>query len=123
MTTTAVDIARRALAEHLSELPPEELLRRFATHRAAAAFAALVHQFGPFVLGVCRRVLGSSPDAEDAFQAVFLALARQAGSFREARAMPAWLHRVAVRISRKALARRDRTAPLPTTVADPTDPF
>ena len=68
-------------------------------------------------------VLGSSPDADDAFQAVFITLARQAGSFRDAAALPAWLHRVALRVSRKALAHRHSVAAIPETVTDPADPF
>ena len=111
MTATPAEIVRRALAEHLADLPPSELLARFAATRNADAFAALVHQFGPLVLGVCRRVLGPSPDADDAFQTVFVALAQRAGSFRDAQALPAWLHRVSLRTARKALARRLGTTP------------
>lgn len=123
MIASPTEIARLALAESFAALPTEELLRRYSTQRDAQAFAALVHQFGPLVLGVCRRVLGPSPEAEDSFQAVFLTLARQAGSFRDARALPAWLHRVALRVSRKTLGRRGRHASLPDSIADPTDPF
>jgi RNA polymerase sigma factor (sigma-70 family) len=123
---TTAEIARRALAEHLAALPAGELLSRYASRRDPEAFAGLVHQFGPMVLGACRRVLGPTPDADDAFQAVFLALARQAGSFRDARALPAWLHRVAIRTSRKALSARRAIEPTPadaTEPADPADPF
>jgi RNA polymerase sigma factor (sigma-70 family) len=120
---TPAEIARRVLAEHAVRPPAAELLTRFAATRDPEAFADLVHQFGPLVLGTCRRVLGPAPDADDAFQAVFVALARQAGSFRNARALPAWLHRVSLRIARKTLARRDSAAPLPESVTDPADPF
>ncbi len=123
MSATPTEIASRALADHLAALPAAELLTRYARRRDPEAFAGLVRQFGPMVLGVCRRVLDSSTDAEDAFQAVFLALARQATSFRDATALPAWLHRVALRTARKALARRDNTAPLPDAVPDPSDPL
>src|SRR6185295_14909209 len=101
MTASPAEIAHRAFAHHLATRPAAELLSDYAAKRDSDAFASLVHQFGPLVLGVCRRVIGSSPDADDAFQAVFLALARQAGSFRDAAALPAWLHRVALRVSRK----------------------
>ncbi len=128
MSATPAAIVHRALAERADTAPATELLSRYAADRDPEAFAGLVHQFGPLVLGVCRRVLGPSPDAEDAFQSVFLALARQARAFRNARGLPAWLHRVALRTARKALARRPpnppagagASAPEP---AHPADPF
>ncbi|HYH68576.1 MAG TPA: sigma-70 family RNA polymerase sigma factor [Urbifossiella sp.] len=122
MTTTAV---RRGLSR-LSD-PPDtrtdaELLRDYLAGDRDRAFGVLVRRHGPVVLAVCRRALGNAADADDAFQAVFLRLARRGGSIRDARALPAWLHRVAVRVSRRALARR-RPAPLPGDVADPADPL
>src|SRR5262249_55343416 len=63
---------------------------------------------GPMVLAVCRRRLGREADAEDAFQAVFLVLARKAGSIGRREALPGWLYRVAHLIALKAAARQAR---------------
>src|SRR5207302_8280058 len=88
--------------------PDAELVRRFAERRDESAFAALVHRHGATVFGVCRRVLGHEQDAEDAFQATFLVLARNAGSVRRAGAVGSWLYGVACNVARKARASRHR---------------
>src|SRR5262249_25670935 len=80
------------------------LLRRVSAGRDEEAFAVLLQRHGPMVLGVCRQVLRDTHDAEDAFQATFLVLARKAASIRRQESLAAWLHRVAVNISRTASA-------------------
>src|SRR5262249_43460748 len=70
--------------------------------------AALVDRHGPMVLKVCRRMLPTPADAEDAFQAVFLVLARKAGSLREAETLKPWLYGVTVRTAQEARRRAVR---------------
>jgi RNA polymerase sigma factor (sigma-70 family) len=107
-------------------VPDAELLERFVRRRDNAAFELLVWRHGRMVHGLCRRILRHAHDAEDAFQATFLVLARRAASIRRRTTAGGWLYRVAYRIALDARARRARRAacqlPLgdaPTTVADP----
>jgi RNA polymerase sigma factor (sigma-70 family) len=86
-----------------------QLLGLFVAGRDEAAFAALVRRHGPMVLGVCRRVLRDGHDAEDAFQATFLVLARKAAALGRREAVGSWLYTVAFRAAleaRAAIARR-----------------
>lgn len=85
-----------------------DLLRRFGTDRDEEAFAELVARHGPMVFGVCRRVLGHGPDAEDAFQAVFVILAVKADVAARVGNVGGWLHGVAYHTARKAQSRRFR---------------
>src|SRR5258708_1618514 len=79
-----------------------QLLDDFAVRRDEGGFAALVVRHGPMVLRVCRRVLHHEQDAEDAFQATFLVLARHTGSIRKREALASWLYGVAQRTAMKA---------------------
>lgn len=86
----------------------QELLARYLAERSETAFEALVRRHGAMVLDVCRAVVGNEEDAEDAFQATFLVLARQAGSIRQAGSLAGFLHGVARRVSLHARADSSR---------------
>ncbi len=94
-----------------ADVPPSdaELLRRFIERHDRQAAEELIRRHGQLVMGVCRRILGRSADADDAFQATFLVLLRGGLRLREPRSLSAWLYgtawRIAVRLRTK-LARQ-----------------
>jgi RNA polymerase sigma factor (sigma-70 family) len=103
-------LRRAALFSEVAHLTDGELLDLFLAHRSEAAFEALVHRLGPMVLGVCRRMIGDLHDAEDAFQATFLVLARKAASVAPREGVGNWLYGVAFRTAQRARAVRARRA-------------
>jgi RNA polymerase sigma factor (sigma-70 family) len=98
-------LCRLVTPHEMEQASDRQLLARYARRGDEAAFAEL-RRHGPAVLGVCRRVLRHEQDAEDAFQATFLILARKAGSLRQPDALAAWLHGVASLVARQARGRR-----------------
>src|SRR5262245_50265134 len=97
-----------ALSDRTAGLTDAELLGAFIDGHDQAAFAALVRRHGPMVWGVCRRLVNHH-DAEDAFQATFLVLARKAADILPREMVPNWLYGVAHQTAlqaRRTIARR-----------------
>lgn len=80
-----------------------------------AAFDQLVDRHADHVWGICLRYFGNAHDAEDAFQAAFLACYRGLQSFRGQAQLSTWLYRVTTNachdLARRA-ARQPRVVPL-----------
>jgi RNA polymerase sigma factor (sigma-70 family) len=95
-------------APRADTLTDEQLLKQYVERRDEDAFALLVQRFGPLVFSVCQRTLGHQQDAEDAFQATFLVLARKARTIVKAQAIAAFLCRIAYRIARKQKRQKAR---------------
>jgi RNA polymerase sigma-70 factor (ECF subfamily) len=95
-------------AETAEGLSDGQLLDQFIRRQEGAFLEALVLRHGPMVWGVCRRVLRDHHDAEDAFQATFLVLARRAASVVPREKVGNWLYGVAYQTARKARAVRAR---------------
>src|SRR5262245_42532773 len=90
-----------------AEVTDGMLLESYVRTREEEAFAALVRRHGPMVWGVCRRMLGHE-DAEDAFQATFLVLARKAAAVVPRAMVANWLYGVAHQTALKARANTAR---------------
>jgi len=116
----------RTLALHQSNGTTDgNLLDLYVRQKHGAAFEALVRRHGRMVLGVCRRVLGNSHDAEDAFQATFLVLVRKAASIRPSGMVGNWLygvaHRTALEARRSIAKRRAKEAQVAPRTESPED--
>lgn len=101
MTLRSLQAVLRSLAETEPSVSDDELLRRFLGGEGGA-FAELVRRHGRLVWAVCRNLTGSDPDADDAFQATFLVLLRNAKKIRDAGRLSAWSHGVAYKVCVRA---------------------
>src|SRR5262245_35048102 len=117
--TPAVERLHRALVHHGADARSDaDLLADFVRTRDAATAEVIVRRHGPMVWGVCRRLLGHHHDAEDAFQATFLVLARRPDAVRPPGLLGNWLYGVARRTALKARALAARRRARESTVAE-----
>src|SRR5580704_7786748 len=123
-------LRKAALLQHGAGLTDGQVLECFVSRRDEAAFEVLVRRHGPMVLGLCKRVIGNVHDAEDAFQACFLVLARKAASVLPREAVGNWLYGVAYRtvrrvnaVSARRRAREKQVREMPQLTTEAPDPF
>src|ERR1017187_1474925 len=76
------------------------LVQEFAASNSEQAFATLVQRHINLVYSVALRRLSNSQDAEEVTQAVFIILAKKAGSFRKGTILSGWLYQTAELTSR-----------------------
>jgi RNA polymerase sigma factor (sigma-70 family) len=112
MPTESIQAVLRHLRQvlgptNVAERSDADLLAAYVAG-AGEAFEELVRRHGRMVLAVCRRALGNEHDAEDAFQATFLVLARKAKVVRWQESVSQWLHAVAVRTASNARVSSER---------------
>src|SRR5437764_1053335 len=99
---------RRVLDAAAGPAGDAQLLERFRADRDPAALEALVRRHGPLVLAACRKVLTADADIDDAFQATFLLLIKNAHAIRDGRALGGWLYGVAHRVAVRSRQNADR---------------
>jgi RNA polymerase sigma-70 factor (ECF subfamily) len=89
----------------------------------AREFAEVYADCHRHVHALCLNLLGTTADAEDAFQDTFIAVAQALPSFRGDANVKTWVHRIAIRVALKLRARRRPTDELaddlPGAVRDP----
>jgi RNA polymerase sigma factor (sigma-70 family) len=76
----------------MTELTDQELIAKFAGGKSEHAFALLVNRHLNLVYSTALRFVGNPSDAEEIVQAVFIILARKAGSLRRGKILSGWLY-------------------------------
>src|SRR4051812_35869602 len=84
------------------------LVREFAASQSEPAFAALVQRYIALVHSAAVRQVNDAHLAQEITQAVFIILARKAGSLGPDTILPAWLYRTTRYVAADALKIRRR---------------
>ncbi|MEO1527092.1 MAG: sigma-70 family RNA polymerase sigma factor [Planctomycetota bacterium] len=121
--TQSSDLKEPSTRTELDGLSDADLLDAWAKDRYGEALATLVQRYSRLVISVCRRRCRTSEDADDAFQATFLHLARHANKIRRPECLPGWLHTVAQRAAKATLTRTCSDEPMEEPMANQDDPL
>ena len=99
------------LNREIVSLTDGQLLRKFVEEKSLVAFEQMVQRHEKKVMAVCQNVCSCRHDAEDAFQATFLAALIHAKRLQKVRIHAAWFCRVAYNAALKIqLQKRNRHA-------------
>src|ERR1017187_6871858 len=79
----------------MTEVDDHELLGQYARTESETAFATLVARYVNLVYSAGLRFTGNPHRAEEIAQAVFIVLARKAGSLRRGTVLSGWLYQTA----------------------------
>ena len=101
-------MSKKPKTENPPTLTDSELLMQFGHHRDEHAFQQLVERHTCLVMGVCRQMSQNEQDAEDAFQATLLILARRHRHLTHVNSLSGWLYRVAYRTALRVSQKRSR---------------
>ena len=86
-----------------------QLIARYLKHNERFALDQLICRHLEMVMKVCRKMLPQTHDADDAFQATFLVLAKKIHSVQDRNSVAGWLYEVAIRNCLQIRQRRFRS--------------
>src|SRR5687767_7944725 len=97
-----------------------DLLRDYAEKGSESAFSRIVERYNDLVYSAAVRQTGNAALAEDVAQAVFIVLARKAGTIRDGTILSGWLFRAVRYAAMDAMktSRRRRERELASEAAD-----
>jgi len=101
---TILDWAKQGLEQ--DSVSDSELLELYRYSRSSAALSEIVRRHSPLVASVIRRLISNAQDAEDAYQATFLALVLSVKKIRKPDSLAAWLYGVAYRSAKRVRSLR-----------------